>query len=220
MPPEGNHDNHGNHDHGDPMQDPASDKPIAKSVFVGRSDSFSLEEALRSAVSAARPVSASADTAVPFVLQRIFGQYGGATGERCLCAEIRVDEEVSHDIPGGLSRSQPAQSLSVVAPAIEKIELGVLASRPPQFVLRGLRQMPTPGWTFHIDSVTSEPASGRIVVQLTDVPPDGVVSALGPTPIALQLGSLRAGSYVVEIHSRRSPNERHQLLQAVVVEAT
>jgi hypothetical protein len=200
------------HDHG-------SDTPIAKSVFVGRSDSFSYEEALRSALAAANQ--GGGDRVVPFVIQRVYGQHGGPTGERCLCVEIRLDDETLQDIPGGLSPARPAQSLSLLSPAIESIELGVIASQPPQFVLRGQRQMPTPGWTFHIDSVKSEAASGRVIVELTDVPPEGMaVTTVGPTPISLQLGSLRAGRHVVEIHARRNPHERHQLLQAVVLEAT
>jgi len=35
----------------------------------------------------------------------------------------------------------------------------------------------------------------------------------------VQLGALRAGRYVIEIFGRKSPQERHQLLQATVVSA-
>lgn len=200
------------------MTDSRHDKPITHGVFTGRSDSFSFDEALRNAVTHAQGT--GADLLVPFVLQRIFGQHGGIAGEQCLCVEIRLDEEAGQEVPGGRSANPPAQSLAVVPPGVEAIELGVISSRPPQFVLRGQRLMPTPGWTFHIDSVKTETAAGRIVVQLTDMPPEGmVIQTLGPTPLAVQLGALRTGRYVVELHTRRSPHERHQLLQAIVIEA-
>ena len=200
------------------MNDLHREKSLASQVFVGRSDSFSFDEALRNAVTQAQV--GGGGELVPFVLHRIFGQHGGPVGEHCLCVEIRLDGEVAQDVPGGAAKSPPAQGLTVVPEDIEHIELGVIASTPPQFVLRGQRVMPTPGWTFHIDSVKSEPSAGRVIVQLTDMAPEGmVIQTLGPTPLAVQLGSLRAGRYVVEIHTRRSPHERHQLLQAIVIEA-
>src|SRR4051812_23743861 len=154
------------------MKDQHPDKLNVNSVFIGRSDSFSLDEALRNAVSHAKV--GGSDIQVPFVLQRIFGRHGGIAGEQCLCVEIRFDEEAGQDVPGGPTRSLPAQSLAVVPPGIEAIELGVIASNPPQFVLRGQRLMPTPGWTFHIDSIKRESGAGRIIVQLTDMPPEGM----------------------------------------------
>ena len=198
------------------MNEHHQDKPIAHQIFVGRSNSFSFDEALRHAMTQAQ--AGGADILVPFVLQRIFGQHGGIAGEQSLCVEVRLDSEIGQDVPGGPVHTPPAQSLGLVPPDIESIELAVISSSPPQFVLRGQRLMPTPGWTFHIDGVKTE--SGRIVVQLTDMAPEGmVIQTLGPTPLAVQLGSLRTGRYVVEIHTRRSPHERHQLLQAIVIEA-
>lgn len=194
----------------------SSDRPIDKSIFVGSSEHFSLDEALRDAMQHAS--AGGADILVGFQINRIFGHHGGIAGLQTLCVEIRVDDDVSQDVPSQGAHRQQATQLAVCEPVFEHLEIGSLHASPTQFVLRAQRTMPTPGWTFHIDSVKR--SGHHITVQLTDVPPEGpVVQTLGPTPLMVQLGALRAGRYVIEIFGRKSPQERHQLLQATVVSA-
>lgn len=198
-----------------------TDKPIDKSLFIGRSETFSLDEALRDALTQA--AGGGADIQVDFQIQRIFGQVGGITGKQDLCVEIRVDSEVGQDVPAsGQPQAPMATRLQLMEQAVRELEIAGLRSYPPQFVLRGKLDMPTPGFTFHVDSTKVEPRAGRIVVRLTEVPPSdaGPTSATDPAVLSVQLGTLRTGRYVVEIYSRRSPSERHQLLQAVALEAS
>ena len=76
--------------------------------------------------------------------------------------------------------------------------------------------MPTPGWTFEIDSV--EIAGDRIVAKITEVRPDGMVAQMiAPGTARIPLGSLDRGSYVLEIRSRRDRRRDHRPAFAAVV---
>ena len=75
----------------------SSDRPIDKSIFVGSSEHFSLDEALRDAMQHAS--AGGADILVGFQVSRIFGHHGGIAGLQTLCVEIRVDDDVSQDVP-------------------------------------------------------------------------------------------------------------------------
>lgn len=194
-------------------------RPIDRSVFLGHSAEGSLDGAIADAIRLA--TSEDAGTQVDFVINRIFGQFGGGHGRRDLYAEIRLDRDIAQELPEPGPLPKHAGRLQIVDSSIQGLELVGLSTSPPQFVLRGTREMPTPGWTFHIDDVRVDSQLSRVAVKLTEVPPaDGAAtSATDPAPLSVQLGTLRAGRYVVEISSRRSPSEGYRLLQAVVVEA-
>lgn len=198
-----------------------TNRPIDRSMFIGSSEHFSLDEAVRDALAQATPPGAS-DMQVDFQINRIFGQSGGISGLNNLFVEIKLDADIAQDVPTGSGDQAPiANAVALVDPTIEGLEITCLESRPPQFVLRGRRTMPTPGWSFHIDSVKVEHKAKRISLRITDVPPDGAtIQVPGPSPIAVQLGTLRHGRYLVELHARRSPSEKHRLLQAAVIEAS
>lgn len=210
---------------GSPSQTPAhqpahkpAHQPIDRSIHLGVSRRFSLDEALADAI--ARASSGGADIQVDFTLHRIFGRHGGITGERTLCVEIRQDGEVEKDLPEQPPQAPFAGSLHFVEPTVHSLELSGLRTHPPQFVLRGRRTLPTPGWTMHVDAVEVDAQARQIAVRLTDMPPEGPgVQMTGETPLTVQLGELRTGRYAIQLHSRRSPSEPYQLLQAVVIEA-
>lgn len=198
--------------------DKSIDKPIDRSLFLGVSRSFSLDEALADAL--ARASAGGADIQVDFTLHRIFGRHGGITGERTLCVEIRPDGEVGQDLPAHPPQAPFASSLHFVEPTVHSLELSGLRTHPPQFVLRGLRTLPTPGWSMHVDSVEIDQQAHQVAVRLTDMPPEGPgVQMTGDAPLTVQLGVLRTGRYAIQLHSRRSPSEPYQLLQSVVIEA-
>lgn len=192
--------------------------PIDRSIVLGHSPEGSLDAALVDA--AQRACEGGADMRADFVVHRIFGQFGGIMGQRDLFVEIRLDQDVGQDVPPRPQSSAHATRLALLDAPVSKLELIALPTSPTQFVLRGEREMPTPGWTFHIDSVKVDSA-GRISVRITDIPPaaDAVISVIAPAILSVQLGSLRVGRYVVELQSRRSPAEAYRLLQAAVVEA-
>jgi hypothetical protein len=192
--------------------------PIDRSLVIGHSPEGSLSGALADATR--RACEGGADMRADFVVNRIFGQFGGIVGQRDLFVEIRLDQDIGQDVP---ERPQPtghASRLQLLESALSKLELISLPTAPTQFVLRGEREMPTPGWTFHIDAVQVE-STGRISVRVTDIPPaaDAVIGVLVPAVLSVQLGTLRVGRYVVELLTRRSPAEPYRLLQAVALEA-
>jgi hypothetical protein len=86
------------------------------------------------------------------------------------------------------------------------------------FTLVLKREMPTPGWTFRIDSVEVDAESQRLTAKLTEVGPEGIVAqVLTPSTIEVPLGKIDPGTYFVELWFRRDPNKRHQPGHAVVV---
>jgi hypothetical protein len=193
-------------------------KPIDKSIVLGHSADGSLTGAIADAAN--RACEGGADMRADFVINRIFGQFGGIVGQRDLFVEIRLDQDVGQDVPARPQISAQATRLSLVRDAVTKLEIIAMPTHPTQFMLRGEREMPTPGWAFHIDGVHVDVA-GRITVKITDIPPaaDATIGVLAPAVLAAQLGALRAGRYVVELLCRRSPAESYRLLQAEVVEA-
>ena len=80
------------------------------------------------------------------------------------------------------------------------------------------QQMPTPGYTFKLDTLTVE--GDRIVAELTEIQPTGlVVQVQVPGTAEIPLGALPPGRYFLEIRSRRDPNGKHRPAFAAVVNA-
>lgn len=96
----------------------------------------------------------------------------------------------------------------------------LLESRPPQFDLVFRREMPTPGFTLHVDSIERVDDRGRIVARVTEVAPKGMVAqVITPTELRLSLGSVPQGRWVLEIHTRRGDNGVYLLADALVLVA-
>ena len=115
---------------------------------------------------------------------------------------------------GGGPAAPAATSLTVVRS--EAFKLVKLDGSPPTFVAELTQQMPTPGWTFRIDSV--ETHGDRIVAKLTEIRPQGmVVQMIAPGTAEIPLGSLTRGRYVLEIRSRRNPQADHRPAFATVL---
>jgi len=90
---------------------------------------------------------------------------------------------------------------------------------PPTLTAEFTQQMPTPGWTFEIDSI--ETRGDRIVAKFTELRPQGIVAQmLAPGTMTISLGSLKPGRYVLEIRSRRDRMIDHQPTFAAVLLAT
>ncbi len=115
---------------------------------------------------------------------------------------------------GGEPAAPAATSVTVVRS--EAFKLVKLDGSPPTFVAEFTQQMPTPGWTFRIDSV--ETHGDRIVARLTETRPQGmVVQMIAPGTAKIPLGSLKRGRYVLEIRSRRNPEASHRPAFATVI---
>ena len=115
----------------------------------------------------------------------------------------------------GVESAAPASTNLTVggSDAFNPVELD---GSPPTFVAEFTQQMPTPGWTFRIDSV--ETHGDRIVARLTEIRPQGmVVQMIAPGTAKIPLGSLERGRYVLEIRSRRNPQADHRPAYATVL---
>lgn len=105
----------------------------------------------------------------------------------------------------------PASRVWVADARVKSAEVVAGKSEAAKFALVVVREMPTPGWTFQIDSVEADAASSRLTVKLTEVGPDGMVAqVLSPAQIEIPLGQIEPGVYFVEIWTRRSPAKPHQ----------
>jgi hypothetical protein len=119
-------------------------------------------------------------------------------------------------------QAPPAQSVQVLPAEVHELSAITLESMPPQFVLRGLRTMPTPGWELRIDRVEEDvdQSGERLLVFITEVPPEGIVpQVLHPTEVRIPLGALSPGRHLLALYTRRG-EDPYDLLQAMVVEAT
>ena len=110
-----------------------------------------------------------------------------------------------------------ATSVTVVgSEAADPFKLVKLDGSRPTFVAEFTQQMPTPGWTFRIDSVETE--GDRIVARITEIRPQGmVVQMIAPGTVKIPLGSFERGRYVLEIRSRRNPEAEHRPTFATVL---
>lgn len=112
----------------------------------------------------------------------------------------------------------PAARVWVADTRIKAAEVVSDKSATATFTLVLERVMPTPGWTFKIDSVEADAASSRLTVKLTEVGPDGMVAqVLSPARIEIPLGQIEPGAYFVELWTRQSPAKPHQPGHALVV---
>lgn len=114
-----------------------------------------------------------------------------------------------------------ATRLGLAEPALVWESVAVLESYPPQFVAVLRAEMPTPGWTVTVDSVETDPAGRRIVVETTATPPaDIVAQVLTPARVRVHLGSVPVGRYCLEVWMRREPSAPYRLAGSFVVDAS
>ena len=98
------------------------------------------------------------------------------------------------------------------------IKIEKIAGEPFEFSLKFTRQMPTPGWTFVVDSLRIE--QQRIAIELTDQRPSGMVAqVISKGTATIPLGKLETGRYVVEIRTRRGTAGAYRLSFAAVIVA-
>lgn len=122
---------------------------------------------------------------------------------------------------GGGKHEPRATRLDWGSRPFEAAGIRVLESYPPQFVLVFTREMPTPGYTFRVDRLDVDARRGRIVAQVSELPPEGMVAqVITEGELSLEVGSLPVGRFVVEIHARRGTRGEYALAGAGVVEAT
>jgi hypothetical protein len=91
---------------------------------------------------------------------------------------------------------------------------------PARFTVSLEREMPTPGWGCQVDAVETDAATGRIVVEVSEIEPTGIVTqVITKTRCRIALGTLAPGRYVLEIRGRRGTTARHEPIQAFVLDA-
>lgn len=124
-------------------------------------------------------------------------------------------------IPAGGAADPPATVLEFPEPPFRQPLVRVLESDPVRFVLVFEQQMPTPGWTSEVDSVEVDREAGRIVVEITQQAPEGIVAqVITKTEVAVGLGSLPRGRYVLELRTRRGAAGGYRPVHALVVVAS
>ncbi|HKQ62655.1 MAG TPA: protease complex subunit PrcB family protein [Candidatus Polarisedimenticolaceae bacterium] len=112
----------------------------------------------------------------------------------------------------------PARTLMVRGDAFTDPEVVTLKTLPPKFELLLRREMPTPGWSFVVDSVEVDEAKGRIVAKVSEIAPEGVTAqVITRTELRLPLGTLQARHHVLELYLRRGASGEHALVQAIVL---
>ncbi len=117
-----------------------------------------------------------------------------------------------------VSPAAAATKMWVPETGFERARVVAAKSMPPQFTLVMQREMPTPGWTFRIDSLDIDQQHRRIAVQLTEVAPTGITTqVITPTPLELPLGTVEPGHYFVELSTRRAVDQPHEPAHALVV---
>ena len=112
----------------------------------------------------------------------------------------------------------PASRVWVPDTQVGAVEVVADKSDPTRFTLIVERDMPTPGWTFLVDSVEADAGSSRLTIKLTEVGPGGMVAqVLTHARIEVPLGQVESGAYFVELWTRRDPAKPHQPGYALIV---
>jgi hypothetical protein len=123
---------------------------------------------------------------------------------------------------GGVAAADPlpALSLELREPAFREPRIMIATSMPPQFEILLDRDMPTPGWTFVVDGVSVDEDGGRLVADVSEIGPEGVVTQIiTAMTCRIPLGRLSRGRYVLEIRLRRGAMGPHAPVQAFVLDA-
>ena len=114
----------------------------------------------------------------------------------------------------------PASRMWIPDTRVKDAEVVADESKPAKFTLVVNREMPTPGWTFEIDTIEVDADAARVTVKLTEAAPDGIVAqVLTPGRIEVPLGTIEPGAYFVELWIRRQAGKPHQPGHALVVVA-
>ena len=157
------------------------------------------------------------------------GEHGGREHDGKEHGKGHGDKEhdgKEHAGKGEHGLKSPAHASSLVVAKIaddqayKKSSVEVQESAPVQFVLVLTRDLPLGGYDAAAESVGKPDAKGHIVAKLREIPPEGA----GPTMIdtkkyRIELGSLKVGKYVVELHVRSSKDGKHELKQSIEIEA-
>jgi hypothetical protein len=113
-----------------------------------------------------------------------------------------------------------AGSLAVVEPAYRGPRIDVALSNPPRFDAVFERAMPTTGWRLVVDDVQVDGEQHRIVVRISEIPPEGnVAQVVTDTECRVPLGPLSRGTWSLELRVRRADAKRYRPAHAIVLRA-
>lgn len=119
------------------------------------------------------------------------------------------------------AQERKAMQLRVEPALFDEPRVEMAKSLPPQFSLTLSREMPTPGFSFTVDSVEVDPEARRIVARVTEQAPKGMVAqVLTPAWFKLDLGAIEPGRYFLELYLRDDPGAKHRPAQAVLLDAS
>jgi hypothetical protein len=97
-----------------------------------------------------------------------------------------------------------ARTLTLPETACGAPEIVTLESDPHRFELVFQCDAPTPGWVFRVDGVEVDEESRRIVANVTQVGPEGIVATvITKCTLTIPLENLAPGPYLLEIRTRR-----------------
>jgi len=113
-----------------------------------------------------------------------------------------------------------AQELATAPDFFRVAGVDVKESQPPQFDVRLVADMPTPGWKLAVDEVAGPDAAGRIRVKITGEGPDGrVIQVITPETVRVPLGSLAAGRYLLDVAYRKGKAGAYRRVSALLLDA-
>jgi hypothetical protein len=136
------------------------------------------------------------------------------------CIACASQSSIGQDSPDPVPapEQKDASTLSVREAWIEKTEFVVMESAPPQFNVKLTVTMPTPNWKLAVDETVRK--GDRIIMKVTATSPEGMVAqVLSSETFSANLGSLKAGEYLLEVHYRRHGEEAYRLRYTVMLSA-
>jgi len=119
------------------------------------------------------------------------------------------------------AQERKAIDLRVRPSAFDEPHIEMAKSMPPQFSVALSREMPTPGYTFSVDSLDIDPQARRIVARVTQRAPAGMVAqVMTRTWLKLDLGVIDPGRYFLELYVRDDAASKHRPELAALLEAS
>jgi hypothetical protein len=117
-----------------------------------------------------------------------------------------------------LAAAGKATRLQIPEPAFHDPVVTPADAPKPGFELQLARDMPSTGWRCDVDSVHVE--QGRIYVELTEAPPEGMAAqVITKTRCTIPLGELAPGRYLLELWLRRGNMGDHYPAHALILQA-
>jgi len=115
---------------------------------------------------------------------------------------------------------ETALTCTLRRPVFRAPRLVAVPSCPPTWNLELTVDLPNPGWEVEMDEVGKPDDAGRRVIKISSRgKPGGWPQVITTRELRVPLGSMRKGSYLLDLRYRKSPDTRYRRVQALVLDA-